>query len=329
MRRTATSPNVERTGFLFAAGAAILYGAAYPATALGLRSFTPLAIGGLACTLALVVMLALAFSGVLPRPSRAALNRPSLVRLFVLTGLGGIGFIAAVNIAVMLSGSTVTGFVAPLYAVFGALLAVPILGERVRPVALASFVVALVGTALLADVGPASGSAFIGVVLAMGSAAMFGGYIVLSRRWSTSYGLDGMLITIANLVSRGPLLLIVELIRTGGAPLVPDHPDPVAIVALLTIGLGSSSTANLLLIASVRRVPAGRTSAALLLTPISSAIISVALLSERLEPIQAIGGALILLGIAGASGLVERWLGRTSSGGATAGPGDRPPVGPG
>ena len=72
----------------------------------------------------------------------------------VLSALGGIGFIAAVNIAVSLSGPTVTGFVAPLYAVAAALLAIPILGEHIRPTTAAAFGVAVIGTALLAGVDP-------------------------------------------------------------------------------------------------------------------------------------------------------------------------------
>ena len=58
--------------------------------------------------------------------------------------------------------------------------------------------------------------------------------------------------------------------------------------------------------ASVRRVPAGRTSAALLLTPISSVVIAALVLGERL-PVSGVAGAgLILIGMAGASGLVRR-----------------------
>jgi DME family drug/metabolite transporter len=57
--------------------------------------------------------------------------------------------------------------------------------------------------------------------------------------------------------------------------------------------------------ASVRRVSAGRTSAALLLTPVSSAIIAALVLGERLPPTGLAGAVLILVGIAGASGLVR------------------------
>jgi len=59
--------------------------------------------------------------------------------------------------------------------------------------------------------------------------------------------------------------------------------------------------------ASVRRVAAGRASAALLLTPISSAVIGAVLLNDELAPIQIVGAAFILAGIAIASGALA-WL---------------------
>jgi probable blue pigment (indigoidine) exporter len=308
MQSSRPSPHAMRTGILLAAGAAILYGAAYPATGIALHSFTPLGIAGIACTMALAVVVILALIGVLPRPAITTLDRASLLRLVALTGFGGIGFIAAVNVAVGLSGPTVTGFVAPLYAVFATLFAVPLLGERIRPVTLVSFALALVGTALLAGVEP-SASGLSGVALAAGSAALFGTYIVLARRWGVRYGLDGTTVTIANLISRGPLLLLVEWLRAP-ATIIPANPEPAAIIALLTIAFGSSSTANLLLIGSTRLVPAGRTSAALLLTPISSAVLGAIVLSERLAPLQGLGAVLILAGIAGASGVVDLIVGR-------------------
>ena len=297
-------PRDERIGLAFAAAAAIIYGAAYPATAIALGSFTPLGIAALACTLALPIIVGLGAIGWLPRPAFRGLDGPRLVRLVVLSGLGGLLFIAAINIAVALSGPTVTGFVTPLYAVAAALLAVPLLGERIRPATLGAFALAIIGTALLAGVAPDVDS-LAGVAMAFAGAVMFGLYIVLARRWGRTYGLDGTLITIANLVGRGPVLLIVELVRSP-TTLVPAAPDLGAVIALLSIALGSSSTANLLLIASVRRVPAGRSSAALLLTPISSAAIGAILLQDHLAPIQLLGAGLILVGIAFASGVGRR-----------------------
>jgi len=292
----------QRTGLLFAAVAAVIYGAAYPATAIALRSFTPLAIAALACTIALPVVVALGWAGWLPRPNVGGLDGPRLVRLATLSGLGGILFIAAVNVAVALSGPTITGFVAPLYAVAAALLAIPLLNERMRASTLGAFAVALIGTAMLAGVAPDIDSV-VGVAMALAAALAFGLYIVLARRWGERYRLDGTLVTIANLIGRGPILLVVELVRSPGT-LIPAQPDPAAVIALLSIAVGASSTANLLLMASVRRVAAGRASAALLLTPISSAVLGVILLSDDLAPFQLLGAALILAGIAAASGAI-------------------------
>jgi drug/metabolite transporter (DMT)-like permease len=301
---TSSEADEERLGVGAAVAAAIVYGAAYPATAVALRSFSPLAVAGLSCTLALIVVIGLASLGTLPRPSVRAMTRPRLARLTLLALLGGILFIVGVNIAVAIAGPTITGFVAPLYAVFATLFAVPLLGERIRVATIVAFGLAFVGTGLLAGAAP-TGSPALGVGLALIAAAMFGLYLVLARRWGARYELDGTLVTIANLVGRGPILLLAALLLDPSR-VVPAAPDPAAIVALLTIVFGSSTSGNLLLMASVRRVPAGRTSAALLLTPVASAVIAVLVLGDRLSPTGLLGAAFILAGMAVASGLISR-----------------------
>ena len=107
-----------------------------------------------------------------------------------------------------------------------------------------------------------------------------------------------------------PILLAIEWVRSP-ATLVPHSIDPAALIALLTIAFGASSTANLFLMASVRRVPARRTTAALLLTPAASAVIGIVWLGERLTPVETLGTVVVLLGIAGASGVVEGLVRRT------------------
>jgi DME family drug/metabolite transporter len=293
----------ERVGVAAAAGAAIVYGAAYPATAVALRSFSPLAVAGLSCTLALIIVAGLAIAGVLPRPAVDGLDRPRLIRLTLLALLGGVLFIVGINIAVAICGPTITGFVAPLYAVLGTLFAVPLLGERMRLSSVVAFGLAFAGTALLAGAVP-TGAPIGGVLLALASAAMFGLYVVLARRWGARYRLDGTLVTLANLIGRGPILLVAALLLDPGR-VVPADPDPAAIVALLTIVVGSSTSGNLLLMASVRRVPAGRTTGALLLTPVASAVIAAVVLGERLSPAGLVGAGLILAGMAAASGLLS------------------------
>ena len=62
------------------------------------------------------------------------------------------------NLSVAVAGPTVTGFVATLYSVFSALLAVPLLGEPLDRTTLASFFLALAGTALGSAPAAAQGS---------------------------------------------------------------------------------------------------------------------------------------------------------------------------
>jgi drug/metabolite transporter (DMT)-like permease len=64
-------------------------------------------------------------------------------------------------------------------------------------------------------------------------------------------------------------------------------------------------TGNLLLMASVRRIPAARTSTALLLTPVASAAIAAILLGERLAPGGVVGACLILAAMTLASGVLS------------------------
>ncbi len=304
--------SAERTGFAAAAVAAILFGAAYPITAIALRSFQPLAIAALQGSVALGVILALVAAGVLPRPRQMMLTRRAIGRLVALGLLGGVAFAAAMNIAVSLAGSTITSFVATLYAVLATLLAVPLLGERVHPGTLIALVVALVGTVLLAGFDPL-GASLLGTLVAFGAAVAFALYLVLARRWGAGTVIDGTLITIAILVGRGPVLLLVELLREP-ARILPANPDPAAIVALALLVIGPSTTAQLAVIASVRRVAARRTAAALLLTPLASALIAAIVLGERLAPIEIVGAALVLVGIAVAGGGLELLARRRGSG---------------
>jgi drug/metabolite transporter (DMT)-like permease len=290
----------ERTGYLAAALAAILFGAAYPITAIALRSFQPVALAAIQGTLALGIVLVLVAAGLLTSPRSWALTRGKLGRLVVLGLLGGVAFAATMNIAVGLAGPTITSFVATLYSVLATLFAVPLLGERIRPHTIVAFVVALVGTALLAGFDPL-GASLLGTLVALGAAVAFALYLVLARRWGAGHALDGTLITIALLFGRGPVLMFVELLREPDR-IVPANPDPAALVALALIVVGPSTTAQFAILASVKRVPARQTAAALLLTPLASAALAAILLGERLAPAEIVGAALVLGGIAGAGG---------------------------
>ena len=147
-----------------------------------------------------------------------------MARLVVIGLFGGVVFTAAMNIAVGAAGPTITSFVASLYAAIVAILAVPILHEPVRRLAIFSLLVALVGTALLAGYNPV-GVSVLGTVMAFIAAVAFALYLVLARRWGPTYDFDGSLLTLAILFGRGPTLLVVELLREP-AGIIPVSPSP-------------------------------------------------------------------------------------------------------
>jgi probable blue pigment (indigoidine) exporter len=280
--------------------AAILYGSAYVATAFALRSFTPLgaaaARGLLGAALLGAILLAPAAGGM--RPTR--LSASAMWRLGVLGLFGGGIFIVAMNVAVAMAGATITAFVAGLYAVLAAALAVPVLGERPERRTVASLAMALVGTALLSDLRPSVDLA-AGIGVGLVAAVSFALFLVFSRRWSRPYGLPGASVALVALGMSG--IGIGALIPILGDPGVEGVVLPEAAAAVIWLAVGPGALAAVLVVAGMRRLPARRASAFLLLNPPTAALGAWLLLDERLSAVQLIGGALILLAMAGASGL--------------------------
>jgi drug/metabolite transporter (DMT)-like permease len=220
------------------------------------------------------------------------------VRLGILGALGGAIFLVGMTLAVAGVGATIASFVAGLYAVLAAVIAPFILRESLRPRALFGFVVALAGTALLAelDLGDHDLGGIGWGLLAAGSFALF---LVLSRKWGREEGLDGLVIALATMTVAAVALGMLVL-ATRPTSLIPGSIAPEAGVAmawLVVAGAGGQALAA----ASVKLIPASRSAAFLLLNPIVATILSFVLLRERPSGVQLVGGALVLLGIAAAT----------------------------
>ena len=289
-----------RIGTLAAAGAAVLYGTSYVATAYVLQSLTPLAAVAWRGSLALGVAAVLVAAGVLPGPRLRGRPSGTLPRVAVIALFGGPIFAVGMNLAVAGAGATIAAFVAGLYAVIAALLAPALLHERIRATAVAAFGVAIVGVLLLSGFDPGRSST-AAIVAGLGAAVSFALFLVLSRRWSRTHGLDAPTIAIPVFAAQALVLGVFELAREPAA-LLPGAVTPVSIVALAWLVLGPSLSGTLLGAASVRRIPARRTSALLLLNPVTAALLGVFLLGERPTPIQLVGGALVLGAIAVGTG---------------------------
>lgn len=229
-----------------------------------------------------------------PARSRARL----VVRLAILGALGGAVFLAGMNLAVAGVGATIASFVAGLYAVLAAVIAPFILPEGLRPRAFVGFIIALAGTALLAELD-LNARGVAGIAWGLLAAASFAMFLLLSRKWGREEGLDGLVIALATMtVAAVALGLLVVLTRP--ASLLPGAIAPEAGLAMAWLVVAAAG-GQALAAASVKLIPASRSAAFLLLNPIVATILSFFLLGERPSSVQVVGGALVLVGIAAAT----------------------------
>jgi O-acetylserine/cysteine efflux transporter len=272
---------------------AILWGSAFPVTRVLLEEMPPL---GAAAWRTLLAALGVAVFATLR--GEFGLLRPAPEdrgRLVVLAVLGGATFLIAMNLAIFLTGASITSFVTGTYPLLAVVVAALLLGEPLGRRGIGALVIAALGLLLLARPGGAHVEV-IGVLIALGAALSFALYLGLARRWADPARLPTLTVAFWLLVSSLLVSTALQVVVDPGA-LEPDL-SLKGLAALLWLALPASALPHVLVISTLRRMPASRAAPFLLLMPISGALIAAALLGERLDQIQLAGAALILLGIA-------------------------------
>ena len=281
------------------------FGSAYVATSFALTAFEPvptaawrsflaaIAVGGIVSCAGAADGTARGRLGPMPAVEPGGTQRA--IRLLVLATLAGPLFLAAMNLAVAHVGASIAAFVAGLYAVMSAVIAPILLPERLTLRVLAGFVLALAGTALLAELDP-DATDVAGMGWGILAALSFALYLVLARRWSARYRLDGLTVAFAN-CALAAVVLGGLVLATDPALLAPANPPVEAVVALGWLAV-VAALGPVLMVASVRLIEAARSAAFLLLNPITATILAAILLGERPSPLQLAGGAVVLLGMA-------------------------------
>lgn len=272
---------------------AILWGSAFPVTRVLLEEMPPL---GAAAWRTLLAAAAVAVFAALRGEFRllwpAAEDRE---RLVVLALLGGATFLIAMNLAIFLTGASITSFVTGAYPLLAVVVAAFLLGEPLGRRVVGALVVAALGLVLLARPGGAHVH-LLGVLVAMGAALSFATYLGLARLWANPVRLPTLTVAFWLLISSMVVSSAIQLAVDPGG-LVPAL-SLKGWAALLWLALPASALPHVLVIATLRRMPASRAAPFLLLMPISGALIAAALLGERLDQVQLAGAGLILLGIA-------------------------------
>lgn len=275
---------------------AILWGSSFPVTRVLLGDLPPL---GAAAWRTLLSAAGVALFAAWRGEFRSLLPaRGMRGRLLVLALLGGPSFLIGMNVAIMMTGASIPSFVTGTYPLLAVAVAALLLGESLGRRVVLALGVAAVGLVLLARPGGAHVE-LLGVAVALGAALSFAFYLAFARLWGSAEGLPPLTIAFWLLVATTSVSAALQLVG-----------DPAGLrldlsangwVALAWLAWPASAVPHVLVVSTLRRMPAGRAAPFLMLMPISGTLIAAVLLGERLDPLQLVGAGLILAGIAAAT----------------------------
>jgi drug/metabolite transporter (DMT)-like permease len=266
----------------------LLWASAFAAIREALPSFGP---GGVASGRLLLAALAFGVIAVFTRvrlPRRSEL--PALLAMGA-TGYAGYQLLLSAGEQTVPAGTT--ALLLTLAPVIAAVLAAPVLGERLGARGRVGLVVALAGASLVAlSHGGEHGAGFGGAALVAAAAAVYGLWVVIQKR---------------ALASMSPLHATTWSTWFGAAIALPfGHGLPSALAgasgagvgALLVLGLVLSTVPFLLWAWVLARLPAGVASSALLMIGPSGVLMGWAWLGEQPAPLAVAGGGIALAGVA-------------------------------
>ncbi|ODP34020.1 DMT family transporter [Pandoraea sp. ISTKB] len=219
-------------------------------------------------------------------------SRRQSLHIALMGGIGYVGQSLCFFGALQYAQASLVALLLYLYPVFVTILAAIFLHERLTPVKIGALVLCSFGTAL--TVGGGHGQP-LGMALAVASALIYSGYIVVGAR--VTRGVDARatatLVCLAATVSFGA---IATVRAWHGLPL--HWPDgAMGWAALTAIAVCSTVIAILTFFAGLQRLGAGRASMLSTLEPVVTVLLAAMLLGETLTVAQLGGGALILAGV--------------------------------
>ncbi len=237
------------------------------------------------------------------------LFRPQLFRIdrkaWLLVGLGGGALVALFEVAYQfgIAGTGVAGAAALLYIapVLVAILAKPLLGEKLTALRIVLALVVMAGAALTVRGGshgagataiplPSLIQGVAGGLLAMVS---FAGTTLLARYAVPRYG--AMQVLFLEILG-GIVVLGIVLPPTGHTPLPPQTMG--AWMYVLLLSLGSVLAANFFFFAAVRRIDAALTSVAATIEPVVGALLALLLFKQQLSLSGWLGLTMVVGGVA-------------------------------
>lgn len=229
---------------------------------------------------------------------------PPVRRVLALAAMGGIGYVGqsyCFFTALNHAQASLVALLLYLYPLFVTILAAVFLKERLTTAAVIALVLCSVGAGL--TVGGGEGEP-VGIALGVAAAVIYSVYIVVGAR--VTAGVNAIATTTVICTAAALVYVTVGILRTGaGVP--PQFPSTAGgWLALVAIALVSTVLAILTFFAGLQTLGASRASMLSTLEPVVTVVLAALLLGEHIGATQAVGGALILLGVL--------WLTRRASG---------------
>jgi drug/metabolite transporter (DMT)-like permease len=202
--------------------------------------------------------------------------------------------------------STLLANFAPLFVTLGAWL---VLRERITPVFVIGLALAMAGAGLLVSGNvKLSRTTLFGDAIAVVAAVFYAAYLLTVKRLRDSFS-TATIMTGSGVVACAGFLLVAAV---SGDRLLPATLS--GWVVLIALALVSHLAGQTLIAFGLGHLPASFTAVGLLWQPVVAALAAWALLAEPLSAWQAVGGAVVLAGIA----VAGRGRARVAAGSATA-----------
>lgn len=226
------------------------------------------------------------------------------IRLAAIAGLFFAGDLLLWHHAIEAVGAGLATVLGNLQVIIVGIVAWLFLGERPSRATLLALPVVLIGVVLIS--GAVGGDAYgadpaLGVVLGLGTAACYAGYLLVIRRGGRDPRRPAGPVAVAT--------VFVALAATGVGLVGGDldaAPPLESLVWLAILGVTSQSAGYLLISISLPRLPAVITSIILLAQPVMTVVLSIILLGEAPSVTQLLGVVLVIGGIAAATVPIAR-----------------------
>ncbi|MDD3444900.1 MAG: DMT family transporter, partial [Zavarzinia sp.] len=218
---------------------------------------------------------------------------PGARRRLLLAGLLFAGDLATWHWSIHLTSvanSTLFANFAPIFVVAGAWM---LFGERPKAVFVAGLVFTLVGAACLVGASFAiSTEHALGDGLGMITAGFFGSYLLAVKDLRNRMDAPRLMLWSSAVTA----LALLPIAIASGEALLPASTEGIAVLVL--IAWVSQAAGQGLIAEAMGHLPAGFSALVILVEPVAAALLGWLVLDEGLGPMQALGGLLVLAGIA-------------------------------